>query len=823
MRSRKSAEFDAGQQRQRADILLHELQIHQIELKMQNENLRCAQEELQDARDRYFSLYDLAPVGYLLLSTQGLILEANLTFAAMLGMTKQELQNQPLSRFIFCDDQDTWHLQCRRLFEACTPSAVEMRLMKQDGARLWIRLEMNLTQEIDGEPIVRAMALDITQRKKAEEDQRRSAEMQGILRKIAEAAIVLPLDELYNAVHQLVARVLPANHFLISMLDEAAGEVVVVFRADTAQDVPERRPMDKGLIEYILRLGRTSHLSAADLARLREQGEYSLLDGQRSKVREYLGAPLTDSQGKAFGAISLVFMEKNKTFQPEDAEVLSIIAAQVSLAVERKQMEKALIESEIRFRTLIENVTDIVFSITTEGIVTYASPNWTKALGHPLSSLLGHAFIEFVHPEDLAHSLASLRRMVDTGESQHGVECRVRNKNGEWKWYSASANSVRDDSGNVVSFIGILHAIDERKKAELALQASQARYHALIYQSFEALALIDVETREIVEINPRFTEMLGYSLPEHAPLYVHQFVMDSQSVMDRIASQITLHHLHVLPEETRSYRHKNGNIVVAERAGTVIRFEDRDYLLTSLRDTTEERSRQAQLARDVEVARQVQRELLTELPDSPLVDVRTLYYPSHFVSGDSYHMEWLNAGTLLRGYLLDVSGHGLATALQTASFGVLLREAATSKLSLLGQMKRINARAAKCFAEGSYATMLGFELDLTRGELRYVGAGVTQFFVNGRKIKIPGMFVGIWDEPKFSVETLSISPGDTVHFLTDGFTDALAQPENQSCWSPDGTDFDADVASLARLAESGKLRDDATGICLKIKGQEGSR
>jgi serine phosphatase RsbU (regulator of sigma subunit) len=186
-------------------------------------------------------------------------------------------------------------------------------------------------------------------------------------------------------------------------------------------------------------------------------------------------------------------------------------------------------------------------------------------------------------------------------------------------------------------------------------------------------------------------------------------------------------------------------------------------------------------------------------------------------------MEWRNAGTLLRGYLLDVSGHGLATALQTASFGVLLREAATSKLSLLGQMKRINARAAKCFAEGSYAAMLGFELDLTMGELRYVGAGVTQFFANGRKIETPGMFVGMWDDPKFSMDTLSISPGDTFHFLTDGFTDALLQPENQSCWSPDGIDFDADVASLVRLAESGTLRDDATGICVKIKGQEGSR
>ena len=55
-------------------------------------------------------------------------------------------------------------------------------------------------------------------------------------------------------------------------------------------------------------------------------------------------------------------------------------------------------------------------------------------------------------------------------------------------------------------------------------------------------------------------------------------------------------------------------------------------------------------------------------------------------------------------------------------------------------------------------------------------------------------------------------------FLTDGFTDALAQPENADFWSPDGKDFEADVAALEKLAVGGRLRDDATGICLKIKG-----
>jgi len=65
--------------------LAHDLHTHQIELEMQNEELRRAQVELVESRDRYSDLYDFAPVGYVTISSKGLILEANLTFAKMLG------------------------------------------------------------------------------------------------------------------------------------------------------------------------------------------------------------------------------------------------------------------------------------------------------------------------------------------------------------------------------------------------------------------------------------------------------------------------------------------------------------------------------------------------------------------------------------------------------------------------------------------------------------------------------------------------------------------------------------------------------------------
>ena len=166
---------------------------------------------------------------------------------------------------------------------------------------------------------------------------------------------------------------------------------------------------------------------------------------------------------------------------------------------------------------------------------------------------------------------------------------------------------------------------------------------------------------------------------------------------------------------------------------------------------------------------------------------------------------------------MDVSGHGLATAIQTSSLSVLIREVSAAHLPLLGQMRWINTRAAKYFRDGAYAAMFGFELDLTDRELRYVAAGITQFHANGKKIETPGMFVGLWEEAEFVLGSLPVAQGDTFHFLTDGFTDWMSKPENSGFLSPDGTNFAAGVTALQELAESGALIDDATGICILIE------
>ena len=129
---------------------LHELRVHQIELEMQNEELRRTQEELEVSRARYFDLYDLAPVGYFTLSEKGLILEANLTAAKLLGVARSALVKQPLSRFILPEDQDIYYLHRKALLETGAPQAWELRLLKKDGAPFWARVEATTAQGVDG-------------------------------------------------------------------------------------------------------------------------------------------------------------------------------------------------------------------------------------------------------------------------------------------------------------------------------------------------------------------------------------------------------------------------------------------------------------------------------------------------------------------------------------------------------------------------------------------------------------------------------------------------------------------------------------------------
>ena len=145
--------------------LMHELQVHQIELEMQNDELRQSQLELELTRERYFDLYDLAPISYCMTDELGVILEANLATSELLGEPRSELVGQPISRYISKECQDDF-FHCRRLLYASGErQGCELRLAKPDGEAHWVYLTITAAKDKQGDKVQRVVLTDITEAK----------------------------------------------------------------------------------------------------------------------------------------------------------------------------------------------------------------------------------------------------------------------------------------------------------------------------------------------------------------------------------------------------------------------------------------------------------------------------------------------------------------------------------------------------------------------------------------------------------------------------------------------------------------------------------
>lgn len=152
----------------------YELHVHQIELELQNEELRRTYGELEASRARYFELYDLAPVGYVTIGPEGRVLEANLSAAGLLGVPRSALIKQPWARFVLPADQDIYRRHIQRLLPSDARAVCELRLLKKDAEPFWARLEARAAHATDGTPASLTMVSDITERKHAEEALQRS-------------------------------------------------------------------------------------------------------------------------------------------------------------------------------------------------------------------------------------------------------------------------------------------------------------------------------------------------------------------------------------------------------------------------------------------------------------------------------------------------------------------------------------------------------------------------------------------------------------------------------------------------------------------------
>lgn len=399
--------------------MLHELRVHQIELEMQNEELRIAKAELEASRARYADLYDLAPVGYCCVGETGLILQANLTLAAFLGKSRGVLLKQAFSRIISMDDQDTYYLFRERLLATGELQFCELRLHRSDGSLFWAHLVGTTARDADAR-VLRIVLSEISERKQAE----------ALLHK-SEAFSLAVLDAL-NAE--------------IAVLDRE-GTIVAINRAwrrfapDNGAESGPAAPINVG--------GNYLKVCQVEGARDAHDGIRAVLEGRLPEFSlEY--ACHSPEQQRWF----------NMSVTPlGDGAVVAH-----SNITEHKKAENALREQEAFFHLIAENLGDYIAVLDPQGRRLYNSPSYLQFFGEE-ADLLGTDSFANIHPDDKERVKQVFRETVQTGIGRH-IIYRFVTADGRIREMESSGNVITDSEGRVSRVVVVAQDVTERRQLE---------------------------------------------------------------------------------------------------------------------------------------------------------------------------------------------------------------------------------------------------------------------------------------------------------------------------------------------------------------------
>ena len=403
--------------------VIHELQVHQIELEMQNEELRRTQLELHAARDKYADLYDFAPVGYFSVSDKGLIEETNLTGAAMLGVERKNLIGQPFSRFITSDTQDIFYLHRKKLIETKTRQGYELRLMRKDGSQFYARLECIVVEDDEGNiKGFRSAVSDIVEQKKAEEELRESEEKYRSLVESSEDSIYL-VDRnstyLFMNEKHLSRLDLQPDEFLGRTYDEFHSE-------DDTQEFG-------AIVEKVFETGRPI------------QQEHRGLKDNRHFLRTL--SPVRESDGRT--------------------RTITIVSKDIT---ERVSSEKALRESEEKYRTILENIEDGYFEVDIAGSFTFFNDSMCRMIGYSKDELIGLNNRQYMDEENAKEVFQNFNYVYRTEKTIKGIDWKLIRKDGSDCFVETSVSLIKDPEGMAAGFRGIARDVSYRKEMEETLR-----------------------------------------------------------------------------------------------------------------------------------------------------------------------------------------------------------------------------------------------------------------------------------------------------------------------------------------------------------------
>ncbi len=259
----------------------------------------------------------------------------------------------------------------------------------------------------------------------------------------------------------------------------------------------------------------------------------------------------------------------------------------------RKKAEESLQQSEVRFRSLIQNASDMILILGQDGKIKFESPSAADILGYPPGECLGKDPLTLVHPDDLEHVRAALLKVYDRTNSGTPTEFRARRADGTCLWVDTVATNLL----NVPAVNGIVlttRLIEKRKKLENAIRESEEKYRTLVENSQDGVFI--VQDSRMVFYNKAFAVMTGYNEQELVDHHISDILApeDAETVVSRNEARMRGEPVPVSYEFAFLHKDKTTRIRVRMHAGTAI-YRGRPATIGTFRNITDDEKREEAL------------------------------------------------------------------------------------------------------------------------------------------------------------------------------------------------------------------------------------
>ncbi|MFN6566380.1 PAS domain S-box protein [Dendronalium sp. ChiSLP03b] len=332
----------------------------------------------------------------------------------------------------------------------------------------------------------------------------------------------------------------------------------------------------------------------------------------------------------------------------ESQSKLEVFCAFVQLQekiCDRQAAATALAESEAKYRQLVENISDLIFSMSMQGTFTYVSPQYKTVLGWEPSELLGQPFAPLVHPDDLLLAQKSIAEMVETNGQQIAVEFRHQRQDGSWCWMRSVASPIFNSEGQITGFHGILSDISSRKQAEESIKSSQAELLALFNAMQDVILVLDAEGRYL-KIAPSSApllyqppaELVGKKMHEVLPTAFADYFLNS--IHQALETRKTVKVEYCLPIADREIWFEGSIATMSENTVVFVArdISDRKHMEDQLRQQTEDLAQTLQELKNTQ-AQMIQAEKMSSLGQLVAGVAHEINNPVNFIHGNLSHLE----------------------------------------------------------------------------------------------------------------------------------------------------------------------------------------